>query len=117
MYTKEEKNWAIFIHLMILGNYIIPLSGIIGLLISWFFLSEKMPILKEHTRQALNFHISMVVYALIGAFLGFITFGLLTFIITPLIAVATIIFSIFGASRAANEEVFQYPFTLNFITR
>jgi hypothetical protein len=55
-----EQNMAMFCHLAPLSGYVIPL----GSLILWFAKKDSMPYVDQEGKKAINFQISVLIYAL-----------------------------------------------------
>ncbi|MBC3757602.1 DUF4870 domain-containing protein [Hyunsoonleella sp. SJ7] len=65
MLDNHQKNIATFIHLSTFSRFFIPFGNFIGPLILWSANKEKSAFVDEHGKQALNFQISIFLYALI----------------------------------------------------
>ncbi|MFD2727247.1 DUF4870 domain-containing protein [Hyunsoonleella rubra] len=65
MLDNHQKNIATFIHLSTFSRFFIPFGNFIGPLILWSANKEKSTFVDEHGKQALNFQISIFLYALI----------------------------------------------------
>lgn len=65
MTDNHHKNIATFIHLSTFSRFIIPLGNFIGPLILWTINREKSEFIDRHGKQAINFQISVLLYALI----------------------------------------------------
>ncbi|WP_136481979.1 DUF4870 domain-containing protein [Cognatitamlana onchidii] len=70
MITNHQKNIATFIHLSTFSRFIIPFGNFIGPLILWISNKDKSEFIDAHGKQAINFQISILLYAVI---LGSIT--------------------------------------------
>lgn len=70
MLDNHHKNIATFIHLSTFTRFIIPFGNFLGPLILWNANKEKSEFIDQHGKQALNFQISILLYAII---LGTIT--------------------------------------------
>ncbi|WP_317131665.1 DUF4870 domain-containing protein [Formosa maritima] len=70
MLDNHQKNIATFIHLSTFSRFIIPLGNFIGPLILWIANKDKSEFVDAHGKQAINFQISILLYAII---LGMIT--------------------------------------------
>lgn len=70
MLDNHQKNIATFIHLSTFSRFIIPLGNFIGPLILWIANKDKSEFIDAHGKQAINFQISILLYAII---LGMIT--------------------------------------------
>ena len=111
--------WAMFCHLAGLAGFVIPvvLSGIIAPLIVWQVKKDEHPFIDEHGKEALNFQLSIAMYAMIGVALCFITcvgVVLIPFVVGAVYLVS-LIFLIIAAIKANNGEHYRYPLSIRFI--
>ena len=65
MLDNHQKNIATFIHLSTFSRFIIPFGNLIGPLILWIANKEKSEFIDAHGKQALNFQMSILLYAII----------------------------------------------------
>jgi len=65
MLDNHQKNIATFIHLSTFSRFIIPFGNFIGPLILWVANKEKSEFIDAHGKQALNFQMSIFLYAII----------------------------------------------------
>ncbi|WP_303316123.1 DUF4870 domain-containing protein [Flavivirga abyssicola] len=65
MLDNHQKNIATFIHLSTFCRFIIPFGNFIGPIVLWVTNKEKSEFVDEHGKQAINFQISILLYALI----------------------------------------------------
>ena len=65
MTTDHHKNIATFIHLSTFSRFIIPLGNFIGPIVLWVINKDKSEFVDRHGKQAINFQISVLLYALI----------------------------------------------------
>ena len=65
MATDHHKNIATFIHLTTFSRFIIPLGNFIGPIVLWAINKDKSEFVDKHGKQAINFQISVLLYALI----------------------------------------------------
>ncbi len=65
MLDSHQKNIATFIHLSMFSRFIIPFGNFIGPLILWTANKSKSAFVDHHGKQALNFQISILLYAVI----------------------------------------------------
>ncbi|MFZ5651910.1 MAG: DUF4870 domain-containing protein [Bacillota bacterium] len=110
--NNQEKNWAMFCHLGGFCGYIIPFGNIIVPLVLWLVKKDEYPLVDFHGKEALNFNISMTIYAVISALLGIILIG---FILLAVLFVLDIVFIIRATIEANNGEYYRYPLTIRFI--
>ncbi|MDA3804486.1 DUF4870 domain-containing protein [Clavibacter sp. CT19] len=106
MRPDEEKLWATLIHIGgVLFGFVIPLVG-------YLVLRERGPFIKEHTRRALNFHLTMLIAYVVGLVLSVVGIGLL---IVFAIWVVTIVFAIMAAVAANQGRPYKYPLSIELI--
>lgn len=129
----EERTWASVCHLSGLVGYLgaPALFHILAPLVIWLIMRNGKPFIDDQGKEAVNFQISLTVYALaasiIGGLIGIILLvsiigipvALLLLVIAIPIAVAFtiagIVLSIVAAYNAGNGEIYRYPFTIRFI--
>lgn len=70
MIDNHQKNIATFIHLSTFSRFIIPFGNLIGPIVLWITNKEKSTFVDAHGKQAINFQISVFLYAIL---LGTIT--------------------------------------------
>lgn len=70
MLDNHQKNIATFIHLSTFSRFIIPFGNFIGPIILWVANKDKSEFIDAHGKQAINFQVSILLYAII---LGAIT--------------------------------------------
>jgi len=117
--SNDARTWAMFCHLAGLAGFVIPvvLSGIIAPLIVWQMKKDEHPFIDEQGKEALNFQISMPLYAMIGTAACFITcigVVLIPFVVGAVYFV-NLIFLIIAAIKANNGEHYRYPLSIRFI--
>jgi uncharacterized Tic20 family protein len=103
---SDQRLWATLIHL---GGIFF---GILPSLIGYLVLRDRGDFVREHTRVALNFHINVLIAAIIFTFLTLILIG--AFLLLAL-AILIIVFSILAAVAANGGRYYQYPLSYQFI--
>lgn len=109
---RDERMWGMFCHLSALSMFVIPFGSIIGPLIVWSIKKYDYPFVNEQGKEALNFHISMMIYMIISAILIFIVVGILLLIA---LGIFQLVMIIIASIKANNGESFQYPLSMKFI--
>jgi len=110
---EQERTWAIFTHLSAFAAFIgVPFGNILGPLIIWLIKREEMPFVDRHGKEALNFQISMTIYAVVAGILTLIIIGFFALIA---LAILEIVFIIMAAVAASKSEEYQYPLTIRFL--
>lgn len=65
MLDNHHKNLATFIHLSTFSRFVIPFGNFIGPIVLWAANKEKSNFIDQHGKQAINFQISVLLYAII----------------------------------------------------
>ena len=65
MLDNHQKNIASFIHLSTFSRFLIPFGNFIGPIVLWVSNKDKSEFVDAHGKQAINFQISMMLYAII----------------------------------------------------
>ncbi len=111
--SKDARMWAMFCHLAALTGFGIWFLGfIVGPLIIWLIKKDEFPFVNEHGKEAVNFQISMMIYAIVSAFLFLVGIG---FLLLSAVFIVDLIFLIIAAIKANNGEHYRYPLTIRFI--
>ena len=104
---SDEKLWATIVHLGAIFFHFLPA------LIGYFVLRDRGPFIREHTRAALNFQLTVLLGYVVGFFTIWIVVG---FVIVLAVAVLNIVFSILAAVAANRGEYYSYPLALKFVS-
>lgn len=108
MNPADEKLWATLVHL---GGLFF---GFLPALIGYLVLKDRGPFVRDHTRQALNFQISIIIYSVALTIVGVITIGFGFLLFVPF-GIALVVFMIIAAVAANKGEWYRYPLTIEFI--
>lgn len=113
--TPEERTWATFQHLGgLIGWFVIGPFCFIVPLVMWLVKKDESEYLDDHGREALNFELSMLLYALILIPVSVLTLGLGALLYIPW-ALLGLIAQIMAAVSANKGEYFRYPMCIRFI--
>jgi uncharacterized Tic20 family protein len=105
--SGNDKIWSMLSHLsFFLG------VGIILPLIVYLAMRRESAYVADNAREALNFHLSVVLYALCCLPLVFIFVGMPLLVV---IGVASLILGILAAVKASDGGCYRYPFTLRLV--
>ncbi len=93
------------------------LSHIIGLFTSFIgplviLLISKDDYVKQHSKKALNWQISLILYWIISIILMLILIGI---IFAVVLSVLGIVFPIIAAVKASEDKLWDYPITIPFL--
>jgi uncharacterized Tic20 family protein len=120
IHDDKTRTWAIISHLsaliVLLG---IPFGNILGPFVVWLFARDKYPPVEDQAKEAMNFQISMSIYAVVALILaiGFtpVLIGFLFYPVVGLIVAADLILTIIASLRASKSELYRYPLTMRMI--
>ena len=113
--NKDARMWAMFCHLAGLAGLVIPviLSGIIAPLIIWQIKKEDHSFIDENGKEALNFQISIGIYALVSILL-IPLFCIGAFLLTA-VGIFNLVFMLIAAIKANNGFHYRYPLCIRLI--
>ena len=79
MIDNHQKNIATFIHLSTFTRFMIPFGNFIGPIVLWIANKDKSEFIDAHGKQAINFQMSILLYAIIIGLIAvpFFVFNLL----------------------------------------
>ncbi|MDM7891570.1 DUF4870 domain-containing protein [Curtobacterium caseinilyticum] len=106
MSPEDQRLWATLTHVGgIFFSLVVPI-------IAYLVLRDRGQFIKEHTRQALNFHITAAIAYVVAWLLCLVVIG---FVLLPVIGVLVIVFAILAAVAANRGDFYRYPLTIEFI--
>ncbi len=113
--SSNDKLLAIVCHISLLigglGYLLLPL-------VVFLMKRDDSPFVAFHAKEALNFHLSLLLYGVCMLPLFFVFMCLIVFIWIPLViavGAATLIFAIMASVRASEGGYFRYPLTIRFV--
>ena len=111
--TKDAKMWAMLCHLAALAGYIgIPFGNILGPLIVWLIKKDEFTFVDDQGKEALNFQISMTIYAIVSSVLICIGVGIFLLIA---VGIVNLIFIIIAAIKANAGVAYRYPLCIRLV--
>jgi uncharacterized Tic20 family protein len=106
MSPADEKMWATLTHVGgILFYWLVPL-------IAYLVLKDRGPFVRWHTRQALNFHITLVLAYAAGFVLSLVLVGYLVLLAAGIVQ---IVLGIVAAVAANRGEFYRIPLAIEFV--
>jgi uncharacterized Tic20 family protein len=122
MSDSEARNWGAGAHLSSL-IMLAWVPAVIGPLVVWLVKREDHPFVEDQAREALNFQISVLIYAIVGGIAALIfalaTLGMGLFVVLPvagLFIVVAFLLPIYAAIKASDGERYRYPFTMRLLS-
>lgn len=105
--TSDDKLWAIFCHAsLLLGvGFVLPL-------IVYCIKKQDSPVTAAHAKEALNFHISVFIYAIISWLLCFVLIGIPLLIA---VSIGSLVFAIIACVKTSDGQLYRYPLTIRLI--
>ena len=105
------NEFNMLLHLSQFAGFIIPFAGLILPIVMWSTNKDEHPSVDVHGKNVLNWIISTIIYAIVGAILSIIFIGI--FVLLAL-GICSLIFTIIGAVKASKGEVYEYPMSIKF---
>ena len=108
----EMNQFCLLMHLSQFASYIVPAAGLVLPIVMWSTNKDKSEIIDQHGKNILNWMISSVIYIVISMILMLVLIGFVTIFA---VLICTIVFSVIGAIKANDGQVYKYPLTITFI--
>ncbi|PZE61249.1 DUF4870 domain-containing protein [Curtobacterium sp. MCPF17_047] len=106
MTPEDQRLWATLTHVGgIFSNVLVPV-------IAYLVLRDRGNFVREHTRAALNFHITMAIAYFAGILTSVLGIG---FLVITATGIVSIVFGILAALAANQGQFYRYPLTIEFI--
>ena len=111
--SSNIRTWCVLAHATALAGFFVPWAGhIVGPLIVWLAKRADSPEIDAHSKESLNFQISMLIYNAIAAILCLVLIG---FVILGLLHILNIIFVIIASVQASEGKLYRYPLAIRLI--
>ena len=111
---NAARGWEVACHLAGFSGYLTGVGWILGPLIVWLLKRGEMPSVDAHGKEALNYQISILIYAIALGVSALLTCGITAPLFIPL-AIAHIVFMILAAIKVSNGEPYRYPLTIRLV--
>ncbi len=150
MKTNNSTSVSALSHLSVFTQYIFPFGNFVTPLLIWAFNGRKSDFVNHHSKQVINFQLSLFLYSVILVVIavpllfytlfknvnfselvinddyfaqhldianisGFAILGIVFVMIIAALKITEIFFVIYGAVKASNGEIWNYPISINFI--
>jgi uncharacterized protein len=107
MGISEERLWSLVCHL----SYFV--LGIITPLIIMLTVGTRSPYVRHHAVEALNFHITMYLAAVVA---GFLILAVIGIILLPLVLIVGGVFAVIASVSSYQGRLYRYPFSVRLIS-
>ena len=118
--SLTDRQWAAAAHASallaaLLTSWIAGVAGAVAALVVWMVVRDRYAFAAEHARDALNFNLSMFIYAAIAVVLVVFTLGIGLIVALPMwlvLALAWIVCTLLAAFKAYDGQPYRYPITI-----
>ena len=106
--NQEVRQWAMFCHFAAFAGLLIPFGNLLGPLVVWQPKRDFDPFVDDQGKEALNFHITVSIAALVCMLLALVVIG---FLLLPLLGLAALVLTIIAGIKANEGQAYRYPFS------
>ena len=118
--SLTDRQWAAAAHgaallFALLTSWVAGIAGAVAALVVWMLVRDKSPFASEHAKEALNFNLSMFIYAAIAVLLVIFTLGIGLIVALPMwlvLALAWIVGTLLAEFKAYDGQPYRYPITI-----
>ena len=104
---SDERLWALLAHLSIF------VLSIIGPILILVLLGKRSAFVADQAREALNFHITVLIAGVVSFLLCFVLIG---FVLLPIVIVGSMVLGVIAALQANQGIPYRYPLTLRLVS-
>ncbi|RKH11298.1 DUF4870 domain-containing protein [Corallococcus sp. CA053C] len=112
--TTDEKTMGMLAHLGSIAGIVVG-AGFLGWAVPLFLMLTKgkeSSFVRAHAVESLNFQITTFIAMAISAVLMCVAVG---FILVPIVALASIVFTVIAGLKANDGELYRYPVNLRLV--
>lgn len=118
--AENERQWAAGAHLAALlmafiTSWAAGVAGALGALVVWMLVRDKSAFAATHAKEALNFNLSMFLYAAASVVFVVFTLGIGIIVALPLwvlMGLAWLVLTLIAAFKAYDGQTYRYPLTI-----
>lgn len=118
--SASDRQWAASAHATaliaaLLTSWAAGIAGAIGALVIWMLVRDKSAFAAEHAKEAVNFNLSMFIYAALSVILVIFTLGIGLIVAVPLwvlLALVWVVCTLVAAFKAYDGQSYRYPVTI-----
>jgi len=104
---SDERLWALLAHLSIF------VLSIIGPILILVLLGPRSAFVSDQSKEALNFHITVLIAGVVSFLLCFVLIG---FVLLPIVIVGSMVLGVIAALQANQGIPYRYPLTLRLVS-
>lgn len=105
--SSDDATWAVLTHL----SYFVV--ALIAPLVVYLVKKDTSPFVRQHAAEALNFHLTLLIAAVVSGILVIVIIGL--FLLFAVFVVGAV-FAVIAAVAAGKGESYRYPMTIRFVS-
>ena len=104
----EDVTLSVLVHLSLFA------FSLIGPLIVYLIVKDDpyKPMTRHHAVEALNFHLSLLVYGIVSLILVLVLVGIVMLVA---LAITAVVLAIVAAVAAGNRQPYRYPLTIRMV--
>lgn len=118
--SLSDRQWAAGVHVAallaaLLTSWVAGVAGAIAALAVWLLVRDTSAFAAEHAKEALNFNLSMFIYAAVAVVFSIFTLGIGLIVALPMwvvLALVWIVCTLIAAFKAYDGQVYRYPLTI-----
>lgn len=106
------RTFTTLLHVSQFAGFIVPYAGFVLPIVMWISNKDQNQVINQHGKNIVNWLISGTIYAIAAGILTIILIGIPLLVA---VGICAVIFPIIGAVKASNDEIWQYPLTIQFL--
>lgn len=118
--SLTDRQWAAAAHASallaaLLTSWVAGIAGAVAALVVWMLVRDKSGFAAAHAKEALNFNLSMFIYAALLTVLVIFTLGIGLVVALPMwvvLALVWIVCTLVAAFKAYDGQQYRYPLTI-----
>ena len=118
--TASDRHWAVAAPIAALAaaaltHWFAGIAGAVAAFAVWMLVRDKSAFATEHAKEALNFNLSMFIYAALLTVLVIFTLGIGIIVALPMwgiLALVWIVCTLIAAFKAYDGQSYRYPLTI-----
>jgi hypothetical protein len=110
--TPDERTWGGAAHWSALVGAFVALA-FLGPLLVMLIKGPESAWVRRQAVEALNFQLSILIYAIVAFILLFVLIG---FLLVPVVGLLWLVLTIIGSVKASNGEDYRYPLTIRMVS-
>ena len=118
--SQSDRQWAAGAHVAallaaLLTSWVAGIAGAVAALAVWMLVRDKSSFAAEHAKEAVNFNLSMFIYAALAVVLVIFTLGIGLIVALPVwvvLALVWVVCTLIAAFKAYDGQTYRYPITI-----